>query len=201
MNTELMMKVAIAFEMAGGVRLSDSAKDLIFDALEPYDEIDVSIALSKCMREVRGRLCPADIISRIPSQRPSANEAWAMIPRSEEQTVVWTDEMRVAWSVAYPIMDDKIAARMAFIEAYNREMTKADSLHKPKWSVSLGTDVDGRRDAILGAMNAGRLSEKEANGYLGWNATETKLLTDGNSPATIEQVNEIVSQLMKKLEA
>jgi hypothetical protein len=199
MDKNLEMKIAMAFELAGGVKLSEPAMEMIFETLEPYDSNQVAIALSRAMREVRGRLCPADIISRIPSQRPTANEAWGMIPRSEAQTTVWTDEMRTAYGVAYPIIDDPVAARMAFIEAYNRELSRVDPATNPKWSVSIGRDPAMRKDAIKNAVKMGRLPEWQAQKYLATGREEPKQLTTGGQPVPIGEIRSMVSSLIKQL--
>jgi hypothetical protein len=201
LSKKTIQTIATRWEMHGGASPSEAVLDMIIETLEPYGDAAIMASLELCSREVKGRLTPADIIGRIPSQRPSANEAWAMIPRSEEQTTVWTDEMRVAYGVAYSIMSDPVAARMAFIEAYNRELSKTNPRNPPKWSVSYGTDIEGRKDAVMNALNVGRLSQHEAQHYLNANPTETKLITSGDKPASINDVHQIVSELMKKLEA
>lgn len=201
LSKKTIQTIATRWEMHGGASPSEAVLDMIIETLEPYGDAAIMASLEACSREVKGRLTPADIISRIPSQRPSANEAWAMIPRSEDQTTVWTDEMRVAYGVAHPIMSDPIAARMAFIEAYNREVSKTSHVVRPTWSVSYGTDIEGRRDAVLNALNVGRLTQHEAQKYLNTGTTDMKLLNSGDKPASINDVHEIVSQLMKKLEA
>lgn len=95
------------------------------------------------------------------NSRPSADEAWAMWPHDESSSAVVNDEMAEAMNIAYPLLEDgdKIGARMAFKDAYNRLITtnKAKGV-KPKWFPSLGHDYEGRQLALKEAEILGRLS-------------------------------------------
>lgn len=93
--------------------------------------------------------------------RPGAEEAWAMVPRSELWTVVWTAEMAAAWGVAWPLLQegDKVGARMAFKEAYTRAIESARTKGAPvRWIASLGFDPDERAGVLSRAVEQGRLS-------------------------------------------
>ncbi len=92
--------------------------------------------------------------------RPGVEEAWAMVPRDELWTVVWTEEMASAWGVAQPLLQegDKVAARMAFKEAYTRAVDQARAAGTPvRWTASLGFDPDERAGALTRAVELGRL--------------------------------------------
>lgn len=94
---------------------------------------------------------------------PGPDEAWAMVPKSEAETVVWTEEMREAYAMAAPLLEagDFVAARMAFIESYKRliERLRA-STSKPRWSISLGTDKAGRTAVLADSLVRGRISAR-----------------------------------------
>lgn len=155
----VVQALALTAELTGA-QLSDAAKMMMVEDLSDYDAAAVVTALSRCRRELKGRLTLAEIIARIDDGRPGPEEAWAMLPRDEERTVVWTEEMIEAWGVALPLLSegDEIAARMAFRESYSRRLTEARSSRKPtKWSVSLGTDPDSREQVLLEAVKSGRL--------------------------------------------
>jgi hypothetical protein len=134
-------------------------------------------------------LTVADVVSRIEDGRPGPDEAWAMLPRDEETTVVWTEEMRKAWSIALPLLDadESIPARMAFKEAYIREVSAArDSGIGPRWTVSLGHSVEGRTEALKKAVESGLITQEHAATMLpapksDGNGAMTLLLTTGDA--------------------
>ncbi len=163
MSERLIEAIAIAAELSGTM-LSKGAAKVMQSDLSRYPEQQVLAALSRCRRELRGRLTIADVVSRLDDGRPGVEEAWAMIPRSEADTVVWTDEMAVAMDVVHPLLDagDAIGARMAFKERYQGLLQKARDASSPvRWSVSLGHDKSGREGPIRNAIDAGRLSADE----------------------------------------
>ena len=95
--------------------------------------------------------------------RPDENEAWAVAITSQDEaeTVVWTQEMAEAFSLARPLLDtgDEIGARMAFKDAYKRLVDDARAANKPvQWSVSAGWDASRRQIAVEKAMVAGLLA-------------------------------------------
>jgi hypothetical protein len=58
---------------------------------------------------------------------------------------------------------DRIGARMAFKEVYERVVDKAKREGKrPVWQASLGSDVDKRKRALTAAIEAGRMTEEGA---------------------------------------
>ena len=61
------------------------------------DQPAVLKALTRCRREVKGMLTIQDVVSRIDDGRLGVEEAWAMMPFSESQSVVWTEEMAQAF--------------------------------------------------------------------------------------------------------
>lgn len=112
---------------------------------------------------------PADVIAQIEALsadgRPGAEEAWAMVPQSEAETVVWTKEMAEAYGVAAPLLNagDRVAARMAFKEAYGRAVTLAKAAGRPPvWLICLGSDWEQRKRALAAAAEAGRISPELA---------------------------------------
>lgn len=161
MSPELIKEIAVTFELCGGTTLSDPAVDALIDALEVYEEQQVRNALRRCRNEVK-HLTQQDIIERIDDGRPGPQEAWAMIPTSESDSVVWTDEMATAYGVVCS-MTDRVAARMAFIEAYKTTVQKARTESRPvSWRLSPGSDPGNRDKALVEAVNKGRLTPQRA---------------------------------------
>ena len=103
-----------------------------------------------------------------PGGHPTANEAWALVLSShdEAETVVWTEQIAEAARIAQPILDsgDKVGARMAFRDAYDRILRERPE--KPRWFASLGSDPGRRTAAIDRAVRAGLLTQSHAVGLL-----------------------------------
>ena len=157
--------------MPGGKQLSPGAMRMIIDALKlyPLDSLLAAIA----MHVQIGKFAPApkDIIDLLDhrNKRISADEAWAMVPKDESETVVWTEEMASAYDVAYDFLvdGDKIAARMAFKGAYERFCAEAMLMRQPvNWKVSIGHDKEKIEPALKQAVLSGFISQDRANHYL-----------------------------------
>ncbi len=158
--TENLLKaIAVTAELTD-TDLSESAARVMAEDLSGFPESQVLGALVKCRRELKGRLRIGDVIDRIDDGRPEANEAWAMIPKDESGTVVWTREMAEAFGVSFSLMvdGDMVAARMAFIEAYkSRCITSRNNCVPVKWEPSLGHDRNGREHVLMAAVEKGLL--------------------------------------------
>jgi hypothetical protein len=163
-STKVLQALAVALELTQ-TSLSEAAARVMAADLARYPEAQVLGALSRCRRELRGRLTLADVLARLEDGRPGPEEAWAMVPRGECTSLVWTDEIAQAWAVAQPLLDegDAIAGRMAFLETYRRLVQAArDSGAPVKWWPSLGTDSAGRETALLDAARRGRITHEHA---------------------------------------
>lgn len=148
--------------------MSPAAAVTMADDLARYPEPAVLTSLSKCRRELSRFPTIADIILRIEDGRPGVEEAWAMLPRSEADSVVWTTEMADAFTATGSLIsEDKVAARMAFKEKYEKLLSRARDTQSPiQWVTSLGFDVLGREKALLDAVQKGRLPLYEAQKFL-----------------------------------
>lgn len=145
-------------------KLMPEAIQLILSDLEGYPPEAILSALTRCRKELRTFPTVADIVARIDDTRPGPEEAWAMIPKSESETVVWTGEMRDAFDAVRSLMDDDmIAARMAFLETYRKLVSEARANGtNPRWQVSMGHDPNQRERAIRKAVTQGRLTQEYA---------------------------------------
>lgn len=164
---ELIQAIAVTAELCGRT-FSPEAARMFVDDLDGFEEQAIAVALRRCRREVRGMLTVQDVVSRIDDGRPGPEEAWAMLPKDEGMSAVWTDEMAEAFGVAAPLLDagDKVAARMAFKEAYATRINAArDQRRPPNWTVSLGHDPRGRDVALAEAVSLNRLSLEQARSY------------------------------------
>lgn len=167
-QADVLKAIAVTSELCG-TNLSEAAARVLLDDLAKFDEQAVVLALSKCRRELKGRLTLAEIVSRIDDGRPGAEEAWAMLPKDEDTSVVWTQEMIDAWSIARALIDEgeMVPARMAFKEAYLRLIAESRDEGRPvRWIPSLGHDKAGREEAVNRAVEQGRLTHEHAASLL-----------------------------------
>lgn len=164
----LLQAIAVTAELTG-TEMSAPAARVFADDLARYPEDQVLGALTRCRREVKGRMSMVDVLSRLQDGRPGPEEAWAMLPKTEAASAVWTDEMRQAAAIAQPLIDvgDLIPARMAFLERY-KALVQAGRDHgiQVHWEPTLGTDKSGRELVILDAVEKGRLTADHARQIL-----------------------------------
>lgn len=165
---ELLRALAVTVELTGS-ELSEAAARVMADDLSAYPLPQVLGALTRCRRELRGRLTIAAVIERLDDGRPGPNEAWAMLPQDERGSVVWSSEMAEAYGVAAPLLRERqtIAARSAFLEAYAAAVTRARADGRPvQWTASLGHDPGQRTAALEDAARRGRLTRAHADALL-----------------------------------
>ena len=144
---------------------------IYWELFKNYDLSEFKLACSKCMVENKFFPVPAEIIQHIPSAQKNnhvgAEEAWAIAEEAmnEYSTVVLTNEILEAKVICQDLYDsgDKVGARMAFKDAYNRIIKTAQP---PRWKVSEGYDKARKQDAIRNALALGRLTQEKAQYYL-----------------------------------
>lgn len=159
-SVSVLQALTVAAELVGQ-ELSPTALRVMADDLAAYPEPAVLAAITRVRREVRGRFSLADVISRVDDGRPGAEEAWQMVPRDEDASVVWTDEM--AYAAGGIDLDDPVSARMAFLERYRSEVAAARNDGTPvRWWLSPGRDASGRETAVREAVERGRLTHERA---------------------------------------
>ena len=168
--SNLLQALAVTAEVCG-TEFSEPAAKAIVARLSSYPLESVLKALDKCQTEVTGRLSLAAIIGRIDDGRPSADEAWstAILANDESVTVVWTTETAKAYWAAAALLDegDKVGARMAFRDVYEREVSNARQAGTvTKWEATLGTDPYQRESAIRQAAELNRIGNEHANALL-----------------------------------
>lgn len=165
-RAEILKAVVVTAEMMGH-EITPAAAEGIARELSEYSAQGIATALKRCSRELSGRLTLAAILERLPGQHPGPDEAWALCPHSESDTAVWTDQIATAFGVALPLLEagDDVAARMAFRDAYKREVAAAGGA-LPKWSVSLGHDPYKRAATVVRAVELGRLPGEYAQRIL-----------------------------------
>lgn len=152
-----------------GTPITPASIGIWWAALEAHPLAEVRAALSAHVKNVTtGRFSPkpADLLALLQQNdgRPGPEEAWALLPKREGDTAVWTAEMAKAFGVCLDLLDtDTVAARMAFKEGYAKAVQETRDHGEPvKWSVSLGHDIHGREGPIRQAVELGRLPAAHA---------------------------------------
>lgn len=165
--------------------------DLFFAALSAYTMDQVRDGIARHLQDpADGKFSPkpADVIRQIQNVRshdgrPGKDEAWsiALCSLDETDTVLLTEEILTALAVAQPLLDmrDKVAARMAFIEVYERQvsMVRRGPWQSAKWIISLGTDKGRRIHAVEEGVRLGRLTEQQAAPHLERISQETQRIS------------------------
>jgi len=153
--------------MAAGKVLTPRAMESIFYDLEDYS-FDVVLASIKIHRKA-AKFAPTvfDIVEiikdRTGAKHIGIEEAWSIAEASfdENLTVVWTNEIAEARGhVSGLYENDKVAARMAFKDAYGRIIKTAN---EPRWFVTEGHDHSLRADAVKAAVLLKRLPPLKAD--------------------------------------
>jgi hypothetical protein len=161
-----------------GLALSPAAVEMLARDLADFSEPAVLSALSRCRMELQGPLKMVDILERIDDGRPDVEDAWTMMPKTELESVVWTDEMAHAWGVASPLLNngDVAGARNAFKDAYSKAVLHARIKREPaRWMPSLGNDVASRESVLLDAVRKRRLTAAHVAQLLPADATSPKM--------------------------
>lgn len=196
MSANTLKAIAVTAELTG-TELSATALRVMDADLAAYPEAAVLRALDRCRKELKGRLTLSAVLERVEEEdgRPGADEAWsiALSSADEAETVVWTEEMAQAYGVARPVLDarDKVGARMAFREAYERIVRDARAAGAPcRWTVSIGQDAERRAVALQAAVTLKRLAPAAITQYLPHikaDSTVVDALFGGKPQALLEQ--------------
>ena len=155
-----------------GKEMTAASINIWWRGLQKVDLLSLQNAFNEHIQSSRFMPSISDVLENLKSQdgRPNAEEAWAICAPSlnnEGVTIVWTDEMASAFGVALGLQNDRIAARMAFKEAYENYLKNARRSGKPvRWIASLGHDVSGREGPLMKALQAGLLTDNHVDGLL-----------------------------------
>ena len=161
-KSRLAKAVTVTAMMTSGKTLPPDVVEVYLARLARYPDDAVGDALRRCQNEIKGHLALRDIIERIDDGHPPPEEAWAMCPLGEDQSVVWTDEIAAAYTTTLD-MTDRVAARMAFLEAYRRLIRESRAEGREiNFFLSAGRDKAGRDAAVAKAVAMGRLTDGQA---------------------------------------
>lgn len=206
-KVDLLEAIAVTAELTGAT-YSDPAKEAMVESLSRYDERAVMKALARCRDECRRPLMIADVIDRLDDGHLGPEAAWAMVGSlDEEDSVVWTREVAQAFEVARNIMGDRVAARMAFLEAYRPLLQVARSAaRRPEWFASLGWNPAGHLVPLAEAVALGRIPAKKAMAMLpearwpeSWRADLALPAHEGDE-SSAHDIQAIVAGLVAKID-
>ncbi len=170
---DIVKAIAVTAELTGASLSGPAVATMAKDLTAMHREEAILRALTRCRKELSRPLTAGAVFERLAEDdgRPSGDEAWAIALQSsdEAETVVWNGEIQKAMAAARPILEagDKIGARMAFREAYERIVrVNRESGIAPVWEASLGWDKERRALAIESAHNLGLLSAPQVAALL-----------------------------------
>lgn len=164
---KLLEHIAATAETMGQT-ISPNAAAMMVNDLAEYRTEDVLAAL-KLVRASASRFnlkAVIDALEKIcPDGRPGVEEAWAMLPKNEQDSAAITEEMAEASGFAIPLLNEgeTTAARMAFKEAYARivERNRLAGI-SPKWFPQLGRDPAMRVTVLQESVRLGRIGAEHA---------------------------------------
>lgn len=125
------------FEAMGFEAPTATARRLWWESLKGVDLDKLTQAASEYLRTRRERPTVAALLELAdPSQYPAPEEAWNICPKSEAETALVFPEMLTALSACCDSLDagDRIGARKAFLEVYQREIR--GKVGRPAWFIS-----------------------------------------------------------------
>jgi len=161
---DIVKAITVTAELTGASMSGSAIAVMAQDLTAHHSDEEIIGALTRCRRELSRPLTAGAVFERMEQSdgRPSADEAWAtaLDARDERLTVVWTNEACEAFGIARPVLDagDKVGARMAFRDAYERIVRNNRSSGKRmSWDASLGWDNCQRETALKSAESRGML--------------------------------------------
>ena len=180
--------------------LAPATVKIYWAALQRYELATFRTLLDEHVKTQKFLPTVAELLDgiRLMDGRPDVEEAWSIVSQSlndEGVTIVWTQEMASAFGVALGAREDRVAARMAFKESYNRALRDARRKGTPvKWTPSFGTDSTGRDGPLIKAVAEGKLLAEHVQQFLSAPeaAEEMKRLVFniGKRPPAIERKRE-----------
>jgi hypothetical protein len=139
--------------------------EMWWEALRGFPDGAVRASATRHLKTSHFKPQLADIVkgceAQIEGQWLGADEAWAMMPKSECDSAMLTDEIAQAMAAASTLLEggDKVAARMAFRDAYTRQVEKAKLEGRaPRYFPSFGSDAVGRVTMLANAVQKGQIT-------------------------------------------
>jgi hypothetical protein len=161
---ELLTLISLVFEYHGQ-SASEERLTMFAEDLKAFSLNEIKSAWQVYRLKNTKLPLPKDLIEHMQDGRPPTQEAWSMIPKNESDSVVWTDEMRLAYGVCAPLINQGqiTNAFFAFKETYER-LVMENRLKKVQTnaSPSFGFDKTGRETAIKKALEMNMITYNQA---------------------------------------
>lgn len=157
--------------MPFGKTLSNAAMKVTFKLLSGYPFEHVAAAIYKHIETSDRAPQPSDIIKllNMGDEHLDADSAWLIVPKSEEDSAVWTDEMATAWGSCSKLYysGDIFNATRGFKSEYKRICEISKLTNKPvNWTLTKGTNHELLKTCVEEALRLGRLKPDYANRVL-----------------------------------
>lgn len=186
--------------------------EMWWESLKGFPDGAVSSAVSQYLKTSHFKPQLADIVKLCEGMSGGGwlgvEEAWALMPKHESESAMLTDEIAQAIAVATPLIEqgDRVAARMAFKDAYTRLVERAKlEGRQPRYFPSYGTDKHGAVAMLAKAVQVGQIPLERALEWKPEAATEiVKMVGVRNHPllaAPSESGKAAVKALLSDLRA
>jgi len=173
MAKEALKFLLAVFEQSGSQSTPELAR-LIELTFGEYDSQLLMKAGVEAMKKSKGRVTIAELQKHVDllrptdaDEHPSAEEAWALVPHSEDDTTHMTTEMMDAVSRGgvntYLERQDFIGAERAFKRLYDENVSKSRAAgSKAKWRLTIGHDRSRRVGGLEKAVSKGVINSDQA---------------------------------------
>jgi len=133
------------------------------EELKNYDVLEIQQAYKK-LRNAHTKVPQPQFIKKMLLGFIDADEAWSLLPNSEEDSVVWNQAARKSWgSVRETMASDLIGARMAFKRAYDANVLDClDVNERAIYELSEGSNKEMRDQRLKQAIDRGWIKPKHA---------------------------------------
>ena len=169
-SSEVIEAIMLTAEVCG-TQMSEMAAKAMVLHLKPYGGEAIMRALHRCQREIKGRFALADVLKYIESNdgRPSDEEAWGICYAyitDENRSILVTDEIDKGAAACRDLVvhgRDRVAGRMAFLEAYRAAVHDARERGQPvRWRISVSHNKLDVADVVKQAYSQGRIDKPAA---------------------------------------
>jgi hypothetical protein len=196
-----MLWKSVHLNSAGSKEPTDDAINLAFELLSEFNIEDIKLALMQHGRAEKFAPTPSCIVKIIQPETIglSADEAWAMCPSDEDQTIRWSQFTAEAYAIASGVQsDDFVAKRMAFKSAYDRIVgTNKQRGISDNWVISFGNDSMNRVYALEEFVQLGYVTEEYArqkvpNARFTFDSKSTLIGSDRKNIDALQRIAEVL---------
>lgn len=217
---EVGMFLMSVFEQSG-VAVTPELSKLIDMSFGTADQKLLMKAAVEAMKTARGRITIAEIQKHLdllsprnPDEHPSPEEAWSLVPKSEYESAMLTQEMTDAYFRGgirdYLERDDHWNAEKTFKKLYDENVSKSRAAgRKAVWAATMGSDKTMRVIGLEKAVSMGRMTSDMATNldpqnqaiYLATERSYLEKLPDTQQKALAGRIKQLSNNLILLAEA